>query len=210
MADGDEGAEGEASSAAAGRRTRRWLWAGLGVLLVGVGLAVGAVVFGGGGDNNQSKVTAAKSVATTSTTAAPTTTTIRANPPAVTAAQGGAATPTNPPRTTVAPTATTLPLPTVVSASVTPTYVICPRFGGETTVTLTWDTANATNVAIGIIQADGSKSGQTGGQPRDSHAYTIPCNGKQQKLFVLPYRNTDPVTQGADVYVFVGEGIEGT
>jgi hypothetical protein len=50
----------------------------------------------------------------------------------------------------------------VVSASVQPTYVICPKFGGETTVTLTWNTANAMGIAFGFIGVEGQLGGEGG------------------------------------------------
>ena len=98
----------------------------------------------------------------------------------------------------------------MTSASVEPNFVVCPRFGGETTVTVSWTTVNAAAVGVLLI-VDGGLDFRGDGGPRGSVPVTIPCNGKQQHLVVKASREANQTSAtGPAVDVFVNEGLEGT
>jgi hypothetical protein len=221
MADGDLDAQHAAPSGGGdGHRNRLLLWAGFALLLVGVGAGVVIVLALGGGDDSATKVAAGEEFLVTSSTRV-TTTIAGSSGTSATAATGGggrtggASTPTSPPTTpaTAAPPPTTgARIPTVLSASVEPNFVVCPKFGGETTVTVTYETANAGAVSIGFVGVDGRPGGAVKGEgAKNSAAISIPCNGKQQQLILQAFLvSAGEGETGPPFNVFVNEGIEGT
>lgn len=220
-----------------GRRNRRLIWAAFGVLLVGVGVGLALVLAPGGDDDSPEVAVDEKALVTSSTRASTTTpsaTTATRGSSATSAPAasgggsgtngsgggggtgGGSPTPTSPPATAAPttvprPTSSTFGVPKITSASVTPDYVVCPKFGGDTTVTVTYQSENASRVLLTVVISDPPSNGwHAEGGAYDSVAVVIPCNGTQQTVSLFPDAIHGPGPAGEALFLVVNEGIEGT
>ena len=88
---------------------------------------------------------------------------------------------------------------------------MCPKFGGDTTVTVTYQSENASRVILSVVISDPPSSEQRGqGGAFDSVAIVIPCNGTQQTVSLFPDAIRGPGLAGEALLLVVNEGIEGT
>jgi hypothetical protein len=153
--------DGDGTAGDEGDDRNKWLWgalAALGVILLGVLIAL--LVSGGGGDKKKASSTTT-SHASTSTSSSSTST------------------------STTSTTATTVPgAPSVTSFSSNPaTTVSCPNSTDTVQVTLTWATANATGVSIAIDGGATQSFGPSGSAAlpfscaANAHSYALTAQG---------------------------------
>ena len=76
-------------------------------------------------------------------------------------------------------------------------------------MTVTWTTANAESSIVELYLPEGPTTEIAGGVHTVS--FSVPCNGEQQKIGIIPIGKTSANTTsaGATFYVYVNEHFEG-
>jgi hypothetical protein len=176
--DGGGPVDGDATDGEEGDDRRKWLWgalAALGVILLGVLIAL---LVSGGGDGNKKAPTTTTTHATTTTSTSTTTTTTTTTPPTT---QPGA--------------------PVITTFSSNPASTVsCPNTSDTVQVTLSWTTTNASGVSI-TIDGGATQSFAASGSAAlpfncggNAHSYALTAHGanNQNTSKTITLQRTSP------------------